>query len=240
MREQLKLLEELQQVDIVLHDKKKALTELPAKLESLKADVSKVEQLLQAERLRLEEAERYRAELQVGIKASQDQMNKAKAKLNQVRTSKEYMATQRELDATRKSTQDREDEKAKLDEAVSQNQETVAKHQSELDALKAHVAEEERETEERLTTYRREAEELQVRRDQMAAGIRKDLLRQYDWVKERRGNAVVPARGGVCTGCNMMLPPQLFNILQRGESVESCPSCRRIVYFEVEEEGGEV
>jgi len=234
LREQLKLLEDLQQVDITLQDKRKALTELPAKLNSLKEDVVRVELLLQGERTRLEETDRYRSEFQVGIKTSQDQMNKSKAKLTQVRTSKEYMATQRELEATRKSTQDREDELAKLKEAVSASQKTVARHEKDLEALKEHMAEEERETHEKLSSFRAEVSRLQARRDEMAAEIKKDLLRRYDWIQKRRGNAVVPARVGVCTGCNMQLPPQLFNILQRGETVETCPSCHRIVYFEEE------
>jgi predicted nucleic acid-binding Zn-ribbon protein len=34
----------------------------------------------------------------------------------------------------------------------------------------------------------------------------------------------------------MQLPPQLFNILQRGSTIEHCPSCQRIVYFEEEDE----
>jgi predicted nucleic acid-binding Zn-ribbon protein len=69
----------------------------------------------------------------------------------------------------------------------------------------------------------------------MAATIRRDVLAKYDAIRRRRGFAVVPAQRGVCMGCNMALPPQLFNTLQRGESIEYCPSCHRIVYFEPNE-----
>jgi predicted nucleic acid-binding Zn-ribbon protein len=30
----------------------------------------------------------------------------------------------------------------------------------------------------------------------------------------------------------MNIPPQLYNVLQRGVSVETCPSCHRIIYWE--------
>ena len=30
----------------------------------------------------------------------------------------------------------------------------------------------------------------------------------------------------------MNIPPQLYNILQRGQTVETCPSCHRIIYWE--------
>ena len=53
-----------------------------------------------------------------------------------------------------------------------------------------------------------------------------------DEVVEARGLAVVSVRGGTCQGCNMNIPPQLYNVLQRGLSIETCPSCHRLIYWE--------
>ena len=51
----------------------------------------------------------------------------------------------------------------------------------------------------------------------------------------RGGLAVVEARGGICQGCRMHVPPQLFNEIQRNlDRVFICPSCQRILYFRVE------
>ena len=232
LREQLKLLEQLQVVDAKLHETQEALTALPAKLKSLKEDVSRVEQLLESERRQLNEAQRYRSELESANTADQDQMNKAKSKLTQVRTSKEYMATQRELEATRKSTGEREEELLKLMEAIEASQRTISQHEEELAALKEHVAEEEKETAEKVAGLENVLKAHEAEHAKMAATIRKDVLAKYDAIRKRKGLAVVPAHRGVCTGCNMALPPQLFNILQRGETIEYCPSCQRIVYYE--------
>ena len=236
MREQLKLLESLQQVDADLHEKEQALSSLPAKLKSLKEDVSRVELMLQKEQLQLDDSQRLRAELDGGIKANQDQLNKSKGKLTQVRTSKEYMATQREMEATRKSNQEREDELLKLMEAIQASEQSIAVHTEELGALQGHVQEEEAETQDKISALSLEVEKLKAARDKMAKGIRHDVLAKYNAIRNRRGNAVVPARSGVCTGCHMKLPPQLFNIMQRETSIEYCPSCRRIVYFEAEQQ----
>ena len=46
----------------------------------------------------------------------------------------------------------------------------------------------------------------------------------------RRGVAVVPIISGVCQGCHMSLPPQLNNMLARFESIETCPTCHRLIY----------
>jgi predicted nucleic acid-binding Zn-ribbon protein len=42
----------------------------------------------------------------------------------------------------------------------------------------------------------------------------------------------VAVKNGTCQGCNMNIPPQLYNVLQRGVSIEICPSCSRIIYWE--------
>jgi predicted nucleic acid-binding Zn-ribbon protein len=73
---------------------------------------------------------------------------------------------------------------------------------------------------------------LQVTRDKIAAGIRPDYLKRYGAIRMRRGLAVATVRNGTCLGCNMNVPPQLFNTLQRGNTLETCPYCHRIVYWE--------
>ena len=45
------------------------------------------------------------------------------------------------------------------------------------------------------------------------------------------GLALASVENGTCRGCNMNIPPQLFNVLQRGNSVETCPYCHRIIYW---------
>ncbi|MEE9535799.1 MAG: C4-type zinc ribbon domain-containing protein, partial [Desulfobacterales bacterium] len=34
----------------------------------------------------------------------------------------------------------------------------------------------------------------------------------------------------VCQGCNVNIPPQLYNELQRFDTLMFCPHCQRIIY----------
>ncbi len=232
MREQLKLLEELQIVDAKLHEMEDALSSLPQKLKSLKDDVATVEALLVGERQQLDDVTRYKDELETGIKEDQDQLTKSKSKVSQVRTSKEYIASQKELEITRKSTNEREEELLKLLDAIEQFMKSIAVHEEELTALKKHVSEEDAETTDKMNELEKRLGVDRAAREKMAEAIPKEALRKYTSIRTRRGNAVVPAKNGVCMGCNMHLPPQLYNILQRADSIEHCPSCQRIVYYE--------
>ncbi len=36
----------------------------------------------------------------------------------------------------------------------------------------------------------------------------------------------------VCQGCHMNIPPQMYNELQREDSLKMCPSCERIIYWQ--------
>ena len=232
MREQLKLLEELQQIDAKLHETEIALSSLPAKLQSLKEDVGRVESLLQGERQQLAEVVHYKEEREASVRTDHEQVSKSKAKLSQVRNSKEYMASQRELEVTRKSAGDREEELIKLMDAIEQFQRSIKVHEEELKALKDHVIEEEEETTQKISLLEGAKKEQQTERDRMASTIQKDVLYKYETIRRRRGLAVVAARHGICSGCNMHVPPQLYNILQGGTTIEYCPSCQRIIYFE--------
>lgn len=57
-------------------------------------------------------------------------------------------------------------------------------------------------------------------------------LKQYEEIcKIRAGRAVAAAASGMCQACGLSFPPQLFNNLQRNESIQTCPNCGRILYW---------
>jgi predicted nucleic acid-binding Zn-ribbon protein len=42
--------------------------------------------------------------------------------------------------------------------------------------------------------------------------------------------AVSPVVGSTCKGCHRNIPPQLSIVLQRADTIETCPNCHRIIY----------
>jgi predicted nucleic acid-binding Zn-ribbon protein len=227
----MKLLETLQKVDLELQETEQSLAALPQKLQALRDNLTKVVSLLDGERQRFEEAVGYRSQLETNARVAQDELTKAKTRLQQVRNSKEYMAAQREFDTNRKVTGERESEIGKLAEAIEQFKQSIDAKESELATLREHVAEEEKATSEKLERLRGQALQQRIDRDVMSEKVAPAVLRKYQQIRRQRGLAVVEARSGVCSGCHMQLPPQLFNILHRGNSIELCPNCQRIVYF---------
>jgi predicted nucleic acid-binding Zn-ribbon protein len=73
---------------------------------------------------------------------------------------------------------------------------------------------------------------LEGRRAALREAIPGNMLAAYDDLgRAGRRPAVVPlVRGSYCGGCYMRVPPQLHAFVRRGQSVCSCPRCRRLLY----------
>jgi predicted nucleic acid-binding Zn-ribbon protein len=72
---------------------------------------------------------------------------------------------------------------------------------------------------------------LTAERKQFVSQVEPRILSQYDRIRgARAGIGIVPAVGGRCKGCNMMVPPQLFIEIQRANQLHQCPSCQRLLF----------
>jgi predicted nucleic acid-binding Zn-ribbon protein len=74
-------------------------------------------------------------------------------------------------------------------------------------------------------------EKAQKKRKTKAKKVKAADLRKYDRIRENRGGlAMVGVSKGVCSGCFMNVPPQLFNELLREDQLHACPACNRLMY----------
>jgi len=91
---------------------------------------------------------------------------------------------------------------------------------------KESIARETEQNKKRLT-------ELGEKWEEISAEIDSELIRKYTIVKEKvKSRAVVAVKNAVCQGCNLNIPPQLYNDLQRFDDLKFCPHCQRIIYWE--------
>jgi uncharacterized protein len=232
LRDQLRRLEELQQHDARIQELENALKAIPAKLAATQGDLARVEAMLTSERAALGETERYYGEQKSLLVDDEQQVAGAKHKLTQAKNSKEYMAAQREIEQRRESLAGREGEIAKLVEAVDAKKKLLADRAADVQALKDSIQKDSDAARSRMAELEGKIAALRGERDALASGVKPEVLKRYGTIRMRRGLAVVSVRNGTCQGCNMNIPPQLYNTLQRGLSLETCPSCHRIIYWE--------
>jgi predicted nucleic acid-binding Zn-ribbon protein len=83
--------------------------------------------------------------------------------------------------------------------------------------------------------------DLEAKRVVVATELDAGILEIFKQVKAKQASlvAIVGVQDAVCQGCNMNIPPQVYNELQRCDSLRYCPSCFRIIYWQDQDERSE-
>jgi hypothetical protein len=238
VQDELVALRELQQLDLEHLELRQQLTIIPEELDSLRGDVARVSDLLERERQRLAEAEKWRLDREREVQLKNELMQKSKAKLQGARNEKESKAAQREIDAIRKAIQDCEQEAIEVMEVVEQYRKAIGEHTAEFGELEQHLADREAEAREQLVGIQDRLKLWEEKRTAIATRIPAPILRQYERIQKRLGLAVAEVQGGYCKGCNMEMLPQAYIELQRGGRLIQCANCNRILYLAEEPPAG--
>ena len=230
MKEELRLLIELQTHDARIQEVEQSIRALPEKLQPARNDLARLEALLQGEKDELAKTEAWKRDQELTLQQEDDAIKKAKAKLQASSSTKEFTAANRELETKRKNMSEREAEILKVMDAIEASRKSIAEHEQDVEKLREHVRAEEGAIGGKVAELQKEIDASRAGRDELAAKIDAKMIQRYDYVRKRKGIALVPVEDGACAGCHMRLPPQLVNILARGETLEHCPSCQRLVF----------
>jgi len=230
VREQLLNLLQLQTCDVKVRELDSAAKQLPAKLDPLRRDLSKLQGMIDVERAKLAETEAWRKAQQDMIDREREALKSAQSKLQASKNSKEFNAASREVENKRKGIQDREAELKKVSETLAQSKAQLDSRDADVQKLRDELAAGEAGMKEQVDALNAQLAEAITARDEARGKVEKNWVKTYDTLAAKRGYAVAPVVKGVCQGCHMALPPQLNNILARMESIETCPRCGRLVY----------
>jgi len=230
VKEKLKGLEALQKVDLQVLELQKAGEAYPKRLAELDAELGSARATAEVERGRLLENEKTRREKEAEITAEKDKTKKWEARLVEMRTTREYAALAREIDISKKSIANLEEELKALVEGAIGIKNGLAERDAELLRRADGSAAERTQLSEKIAALAGQIRELAEKRAEVAKSADPELVVRYDQVRKKKGSGLTPVVNGICKGCNMRLPPQLQNILRSGATIETCPSCLRIIY----------
>ena len=233
MREQLALFEKLQEVDCEIMALINQRDEIPQKIEKLLIEVRQHEKGLNEQQQKKDEIEKEKRELEGRLEDELEKLRKAQTFQHEVKNQKEYEALLREIEGYKRTKNYYEDEIIRSLELYEELKKSIKKIEEECATSREAVSQQEKELQKKMADLTSKVDDMNRNRDAMIQGIAKQWLRKYNTIRERReGIAVVAADDGVCMGCNINLPPQLFNILQRMDSIELCPTCQRILIYQ--------
>ena len=231
LREKLKALEELQQIDLDLNEIQAAIGAHPARRNEVETEVVTARKAWEAEQARLDQNERERRQLESLLGMERDQVKKWEGRLGEIRTPREYAALSREIDIAKKTNDGQSEQVKELTVQAEVLRKAVETREEELSEREAAAQAAVEEIEKKKGADEEKARALGTRRGEAVKAVDPGLLAKYENIKRRRaGVAIAPIVGMTCKGCNRNIPPQLAITLQRANSIETCPSCHRIIY----------
>lgn len=229
---QIQQLVELQKVDDEIFNVKKIREEAPLYLEDLKTRHNALSERREKVKDKLAHLNDQKKRLAIELDDETARLKKSRNKLMQVGNDREYQLMQREVDSMEKITRARDEEKlAVLEELNSQNA-ILEDIDKEYNAINSELEEKKATLEKTLNECDAKLASLNKQRQTASQFIPRAVFQRYEFIKKRLEHPViVEVDEGICSGCNIAIPPQKFIDLQIGQQILSCPNCQRLIYW---------
>jgi predicted nucleic acid-binding Zn-ribbon protein len=209
---------ELSEIDRAAAEQTAALADKKAQLERIRSDS--------------EALGSRRREMETQLQDEERRMKERRMRLGRIRNDKEMASLQREIDLAKEANAKLEEEALGVIEQCELLEGSLREAQTEFAALEERASQHGESGGGRAEQLRGEIASEQAERSRVAGLLSEPVRKKYEQIFEKRGGvAVVEVRQGKCRGCNMNLPPQLFNEIQRRRDVHMCPNCHRILFY---------
>ena len=238
--QQIEQLVVLQKVDSEMITLERILEEAPKQLQSLQEKRQYLEQQQAVIQEKIDVLMEQKGRIEGEIENDAQKVKKSKNKLMMVENTKEYHAMMREMDTMEKMNRMREEERSNLLADLSDLEGRKEALQKDIDALSETISSQQANLDQELSEKRTRLAELDKDKKKASEAVPAPILTRYNFIRDRIPNPViVPVSEGVCKGCHVVIPPQTFIDLQKGEQILSCPNCLRIIFWERHFSGNE-
>lgn len=233
MEAQRQLIIDLQKIDTEIARINNRKKWLPKELARLEEAFLRVRADFEKEQGVLEELNRTHKEKEEKLRRGFENLKKARDRLSEVKTNKEYQAMLKEIESTETKNGTIEDEILIIMDKLDQARKEVKAKEKELDECRRDYETKKRKIEQELKALDSEVAIFIEKDSQLKGQITPAMLKKYETIKNRsQGIAVVAAWKETCLGCHMNIPPQLYIELQKSVDIQYCPHCNRIIYWE--------
>ena len=232
-QEQITSLVNLQKIEIETSSIKKQLSTVDQRIEVLDKKLLDFNQTIEEQKSLINELnEKYRtyeSDLQMHL----DRIKKSEAKLSSVKTNKEYQSSLKEIDDLENINSKIEDDMIEFLDRIEEAENVLKAKTTEFSELETQMKTEKEIIQKEAEEGRHRLGNLDAEWETVSGDIEAEVLATYNQIKENQAYkiGIVAVKDAVCQGCHMNIPPQMYNELQRGDSLKRCPLCERIIYW---------
>lgn len=233
-------LEQLQALQEVFSEKfeiSRRLEEIPKQLASKLEVVNRLRKSMEHKQEMLSAVEERVRTLRLQLTDSQTRRQESENRMALIKTQREFELLEKEIEEAAA-----EEDRLRKEIHRDQQQADELKSELETDTTLMKSQEEklqaiEKQMDEAISKDQARIKELENKEKEVSPNMSPDLIYKLETiVRNKNGLGIVPVRGSICRGCNIVLPAQFVNEVRAGEEIKFCPSCSRVLYYEV---GGE-
>jgi predicted nucleic acid-binding Zn-ribbon protein len=233
LKDQLKLLWELQKIDLDLRAVKEEKERYPKEIKKLDEKQKVEKERIQKEREKIESLEKTRRQKEGQLNVEQEKIKRTEGRMFEVKTNKEYQALLSEIDGMKEANSRIEEEILQAMDEIDELKKDLTKREKEMGSTLEKIEGERKKLQEKMAQGEKAWNERMERREVLSKQIESKLVKLYNTLKEKRqGVGVVSIKNETCQGCFMNVPPQLFIEVQKNNALVRCPHCNRILYWD--------
>jgi predicted nucleic acid-binding Zn-ribbon protein len=225
----------LQIADREIQRLKAEIAELPKRVAAIEEKLAGTKAGLEKARTAVKADEAARRKYETAITDLRGKISKYRDQSLDVKTNDQYKALMHEIQFAEQEISSNEDKILELMLNSDAREKEVKAAEAELKAETAEIEKEKAIARDRTAEDQKELEAWTTKRDAARAAVDPDLLRHYDRVSKFRGTGIAEVRDQKCTGCSVVLRPQIYNEVRGGKLIY-CDSCQRILYFDPSKE----
>ena len=232
-KKQIDILVELQEIEIKTGLIKSGISKVSIKLDKLDSELKAFESEIDEEEKVINDFKQKYRSSETDAQVNNAKADKSQEKLKFVKTNREYQSSLKEIDEIKAINSKIEDEMLQYLENIETSKKNIIKKKESYSILAEKLKEEKDIIIHESEQGRKEIVQLEEEWKTISKKIDPKLLDKFSVIKVMvSGRAIAAVKDSVCLGCNMQIPPQAYNELQRTERLEFCPHCQRIIYWE--------
>lgn len=239
LKTQLTLLKSLQDIDVSIHAINVQIAAIQPRIDEAAAEFKKARDAVIERESQKAEIEKKKRALELDLQTRNDQLRERESKLYAIKTNKEYQAAIKEIADAKQAGKEQEEQILSLMEKIDALNEEIKQLSSGIADKEKAFREKEAELKKEEAALLAERESKQALKNDAERNIDKKVLSEYRFVQKRYSDAMALAIGGVCSGCNKRIPPQVYIELQKWNQLISCTNCHRLLFFEEAKENGQ-
>jgi len=230
-KEQIDRLVRLQKIELESNHINSQLGELPHSLKKIDEKLRAFQEAITENENRLTELKKKYRTHESDAEMNLSRVKKSKEKLGSVKTNKEYQSSLKEIEDLEIINSKIEDDMIECLETMDGIESEIDSKQKEYSQLFDRVKAEKELLQQESDQAKESIAHLDADRSSLTKTIDPQLLKKYNMVKDLIGNVAITAvKNEICQACNVNLPPQQYNELQRFDTLMFCPHCQRIIY----------